>query len=89
MPEYVLRAEYNGITKIEEIWGNANNMPKKIWALMVGENATELEVQDADAAISAIPRILNLAKEDEIWAKGRITIERDGVVVKEMPGKDE
>lgn len=91
---YQLRAELDGETRIESVYGDARNMPEKIVPLMVHEGAEEWEVADADASMSSIARILNLAAGDDedarIWAKGEITLTnvKTGRVVTTMPAKE-
>lgn len=91
MPEYLLRAEYRGEVREETVYGDDRNMPDQIVPLMVHDGAEKWEVADSDAAMSAIPVVMNRASTDEVWAKGHITLTnvKTGRIVKEMPAKDE
>lgn len=87
MSEYLLRAEWDGQVREETIYGDDRNMDAKIVPLMVHEDAEAWEVADSDAALSAIPRVMNLASSDPVWAKGRVTLTnmKTGRLVREMP----
>lgn len=89
MGDYELKAVLGDEVRVEEVFGDDRNMPERIVPLMVGEGATPAQVTDADAALAAIPLILNRAVDDEVWAKGRITLTnlKTGVVVREMEAK--
>lgn len=86
---YTLTAKHGGKTRRATVYGRADNMDPKIVPLMVHDGATEQEIADADAAMSAIPLIMDRASGDEIWAKGSIVLRcEDGRVVKTMDAKD-
>lgn len=85
---YFLRAELDGLTKEAVVYGDARNMEPRIVPLMVRPDATEQEIADADASMSAQPIILNRAVNDPVWARGKITLaDATGRVVREMPAK--
>lgn len=47
-------------------------------------------VDDNDAMMFAIPKIMDLAYTKEVWAKGMITLtdDADGRIIQMMPAKD-
>jgi len=42
---------------------------------------------DFQATMTAIAKIMNSATKNEIWAKGRIRLSRNGWIIHEMPAK--
>lgn len=89
MSEYLLRAELDGEVREETIYGDDRNMDAKVVPVMVHADAEQWEVADADASLTAIPRIMNLACEDPVWANGHIQLinVKTGRVVREMAAK--
>lgn len=87
--EYELRAELDGEVRVETVYGDHRNMDPKIVPLMVHPDAKEWEIADADASLSAIPVVMNRAYEDEVWAKGTVTIThvKTGRIVRTMDSK--
>jgi hypothetical protein len=88
---YELRAVLGDQTRVEEVFGDDRNMPDEIVPLMVHEGAEEWQQADSDAALTAIAIVMNRAVEDEVWAKGHITLThvKTGRLVREMPAKEE
>lgn len=87
--EYELRAERDGEVRTETVYGDDRNVPRHAVPLFVHEHAEPWEVRDADASMSAHVRIIGLAYEDSVWARGRITLthKRTGRVVRTMDAK--
>jgi hypothetical protein len=88
MESYKLTATLGGRRRSARVTGDHRNMDPKIVPLFVHEGATEEEIADADASMSAMPIILNRAFKDEVWAKGRIVLAHSsGRIVKTMDAK--
>lgn len=88
METYTLTAKLGGKKRRTTVYGDHRNMDPKIVPLFVHEGATEEEIADADAAMSAMPVILRKASNDPVWARGEIVLAHSsGRVVKTMAAK--
>lgn len=79
---YTLIAKLGNRRKSAVIYGSAHAVPKEL-----AGDRTAQEIADFDVTVGASIKVMGLAENDEVWAKGHIRLMQKGRCLQEMEAK--